>query len=300
MRLAFALTLAAIAAAPASALAQREPPAGGGGDKVYRILTADQMESMLKNFNLEYKKSDSKTAGNYFYDYKKHNFSIRLYFYNGKDLMVDTIFKDMPLEKLNEWNTKAKFSRACLHKDDKGPFTALEFNLDVLGGITEGTVRQFLTVFEDELKAFDKFVGGGGITQPPIPGNEKIITSVSDQMVESILNALNHKFKKGALQNNGGTYWDFKSKGHDLRLYNYNGKDLMIDATFKQMPLDKINKYNLDRKFVRCVSYSNNNNTWTALESNLDCAGGVTESIVRHFITVFDEEVAAFLKAAPN
>ncbi len=302
--MAAAALTAYLALAPEWALAQREgrePTTGrGGSDKIYRSLSTDQMEAMLKSFNVDYKKLESKTKGNYYYDYKKDNYTLRLYFFGGKDLMIDTVFNEQPLTKLNEWNTRAKFSRACQNKDDKGLFTTLEFNLDLLGGVTEGTIKQFMKTFDEEVRAFDKFLGGKGSPGPaPTVTDEKLITEVPAETIEKILDGLNHKYKKTPLPKNAGFAYDFTSKNNKIRLYNW-GKDLMIDANFKKIPLDKINKYNLDRKFIRAVSYRSKDGDYSALESNLDCSGGVSESIIRYFITTFDGEISAYAKYVQN
>lgn len=283
-------------------------PQARAQEQIYRSLTTEQMEEMLRRLNIDFKKVPAKTQGNFYYDYKKNNYSIRLYYYNGKDLMLDALFNAISLEKINEWNQRAKFSRANLQKDDKGPFTVLESNLDLIGGITEGTVRQFLITFDEELKSFSKHVSGGGgagVITPPqkdpvvVGGGEKIITDVPSDLLERVLDGLGHKYKKTAMQNNAGHYYDYTSKNFQVRLYNY-GKDLMIDCVFKEIPIDKVNKYNVDRSFIRCVLYEDKMGKYTALEANMDCVGGVTESIIREFIRVFDEETVAFSKYVNN
>ena len=69
----------------------------------------------------------------------------------------------------------------------------------------------------------------------------------------------------------------------------------MIDCTWNgAAPLAKLNQWNLKRHYVRAVLYDNNGKPYVALESNLDCLGGVSESIIRHFITIFDNDVRDF------
>ena len=68
----------------------------------------------------------------------------------------------------------------------------------------------------------------------------------------------------------------------------------MLEARFAKIPLDKVNQYNLDRKFIRAVAYNTKKGEYTRLEVNLSFAGGVTESILRNFISVFEEDVEAF------
>lgn len=265
-------------------------PVRAQDETVHKQLTSEQMENILKSLNVEYKKVDGGREGTYFYDFTRQNYKLRLHFFGGKDIMLDALFKDFPLDKLNQWNTKAKFSRASLHKDDKGPFTAVESNLDILGGVTQGTIEQFFKSFDQEVRAFDTFIGGS-----PSPGkDEKIVTNVSDELIEKLLGSLNLKYKK--VQGKGVTAFDFEANRHALRLSNFGGKDLMIDARFKVIPLEKINKYNIDNKFIRAVYYKTDKGEHVALESNLDCVGGVSESIIRYFINEFNGDVKKFAK----
>ena len=257
-------------------------------EKVFKLLPAEQAEALLTSLKIDFKKKPAAKEGVVYYDYQRGSHSVRLYWYGGKDLMLDVVFGKMSLEQVNAWNVRAKFSRACLHKDAKGEFVALEANLDILGGVTEGTVKQFLSTFDEEVKSFAKFVGASA-------GDETIYTRVTGDRVEAILKALNLDFKKTEVKG-GVLAYDFESNKHRLRLVSFGGDDLMIDAHFKKLPLDDVNQYNLKRKFIRCVAYNLNNTEYTALEANLDCAGGVSDGIVRHFIRAFEAEVQEFSK----
>ena len=84
------------------------------------------------------------------------------------------------------------------------------------------------------------------------------------------------------------------ANNHRLRLTNFGGTDLMIDAQFKNLALETVNDYNLKRKFIRAVAYDIRGTEFTSLETNLDCAGGVSDSIVRYFIRAFSDEVKQF------
>jgi hypothetical protein len=271
-------------------------PTAHAQEKVFKSLTADQMEQILRGMSLDYKKVPSRTEGVFYYDFTQNKKSLRLHFFQGKDLMLDVLFKDFTLETLNQWNTKAKFSRAALHKDDKGPYTALESNLDVLGGITEGTIQQFFKVFYTEIQDFEKFVG---ISTPVAPvvqkGDDRILPNLTPEKVEAIFKNLNLAFKKQPLKGQNSFFYDYESKNFKVRLYFYNGRDLMLDAVFKKLPLEKVNQYNFDRKFIRTVLYTNNDGSeYTSLECNMDCTAGVSENMVQHFLVTFDEEIQAF------
>jgi len=256
-------------------------------DKIFKLFTTEQTEAFLQSLKIDFKKTPAKKDGILYYDFQRGGRSMRLYWYEGKDLMLDVVFGKMTLEQINAWNVRAKFSRACLHRDDKGEFVALEANLDILGGVSEGAVRQFFNVFEEEIKAFAKFLGSA-------PLDDDIYTKVTKEKLESILKALNIDFKKVEVK--GSIVFEFESNKHKLKLFNFSGDDLMIDAHFKKLPLADVNQYNLNRKFIRCVAYNINGSEYTSLESNLDCVGGVSDSIVRNFIRSFDDEVKEFSK----
>jgi hypothetical protein len=286
--------LAAVALLPA-----RAPAQGFGDDRVYRFLTTDQLEDFLSSYQIQFKKTENFTLrGVYYYDFKRDNFNVRLTYFDGKDLMIDNMFsKAVSLDKVNEWNKKAKFSRASSHKDNVGEFVMLEYNLDVLGGITKGTIRQMITQFDQECKNFERFLGTGGAVNPNPPpvvgGNEKVLKPVTTATLEQILKNLNVQFQRRNDANNT-TMYDFDMDGVKLRLYTYNGQDLMIDAVFRKVNLAALNKYNVDRKFVRAVAYNNMGNEYTSLEANLDCMAGVTEGMIRHFITAFVQDAKHF------
>lgn len=267
--------------------------AQGGDERIYRALTTDQLEEMLSAEKLTFKKTENAAnRGTWFYDFKRGAFNLRLTYFDGKDLMIDNFFaRAVPLDRVNDWNKKAKFSRASLHRDKDGEFLMLEFNLDLLGGITRGTVKQFITHFEQECGNFDRFIGTGAANPIPVAG-DKIHAQVNAAVVEQVLKNLKAEFKKqgGA---NGDTY-DFKLDGVSVRLTNFNGKDLMIDAVFPKAGLTPLNKYNIDRKFVRAVYYNVKGNEYTALESNLDCVAGVTDEMIRYFITNFVADARHF------
>ncbi|MCI0684836.1 MAG: YbjN domain-containing protein [Gemmataceae bacterium] len=262
------------------------PGARAQDDKVFKQLTAAETEAILQALKIDFKKTPAKKEGIVYYDFQRGGHKMRLYWYNGKDLMLDAVFPGMSLDRVNQWNVRAKFSRACLHRDAKGEFTALESNLDLAGGATEGAVRHFFKVFDDEVKLFAKVAGGGG--------DDALYTRVASDKLEAILKSLSIDYRK--TQGKGAAAYEFESNNFKLRLVNFGGEDLMIDAQFKKLKLDDVNQYNLNRKFIRCVAYNVGGREYTSLESNLDCVGGVTDSIVRNFIRAFDIEVAEFAK----
>src|SRR5262245_8842512 len=188
-------------------------------DKIFKLFTTEQTEAFLQSLKIDFKKTPAKKDGILYYDFQRGGRSMRLYWYEGKDLMLDVVFGKMTLEQINAWNVRAKFSRACLHRDDKGEFVALEANLDILGGVSEGAVRQFFNVFEEEIKAFAKFLGSA-------PLDDDIYTKVTNEKLESILKGLNIDFKKVEVK--GSVVFEFESNKHKLKLFNFSGDDLMI------------------------------------------------------------------------
>lgn len=255
--------------------------------KVYSSLTADQMESILKGLNIQARKSESKQqAGTVYFDFLRGRFNCRLHFYNGKDLMLDTVFPDQPLDAINNWNVRAKFSRVARHKDEKAFYTVLESNLDLVGGVTEGAIKQFFKTFEDDVLTFHSIVGSE---------EQKPSATVAQDKTETLLKGLNLEYKKGQVKGKDDAfYYDFQSMEFKIRLTNYGGKELMLDAVFKKAPLERINDYNFQRKFIRAVLYNQQGQEYTSLETNLDCTPGVTDNMVRHFILTFDDEVKSF------
>jgi hypothetical protein len=135
------------------------PQAVRAQEKVYRNVSSEKLESILKGMDQDYKKTPGKKDGIFLYDYERNNYKIRLHNYEGKDLWVDAIFNDKTtLEEVNGWNVRAKFSRAVLVKAGDKENIYLESQLDCVGGVTEGMVRQFITRFDGEIREFVKYL----------------------------------------------------------------------------------------------------------------------------------------------
>ena len=80
---------------------------------------------------------------------------MRLYYLDGKQLMVDTLFPALSLEKLNDWNLGSNLCRAALGKDEMGgAFTVIGSQLNLRGGVTDGAIREFMYTFIDEVAQF--------------------------------------------------------------------------------------------------------------------------------------------------
>jgi hypothetical protein len=137
------------------------PTPGGGQERkelVYRNVSSDFLEKVLRDMNIRYKKTDGKTAGTYFYDYERNNYKIRLGNHGGKDLWIDALFPRATLDRINQWNVRAKFSRAVLAREGDVETSLVEAQLDCLGGVTEGIIRQFINRFDTEVRDYDRFL----------------------------------------------------------------------------------------------------------------------------------------------
>jgi hypothetical protein len=285
------LTCVALLLSPAAGRSQPE-------DKVYRTVPPAVLEDILQDLNVRFKKTSGKEAGTYFYDYERNNYKIRLHTFAGRDLMLDAIFGSTTVDRINQWNIRAKFSRGVLYPGNGKPYASVESNLDCVGGVTLGAIKQFIRRFDGEVRDFDNLLASGGGTgaAPAGPQTETVFTNVSGNLLETILRGLNISYNKTA-DNNGRTSYDYDRNNFRIRLINFGGGDLMLSGQFRKATLEEVNNYNLKSKFVRAVLYpGNNGQQYTALEANLDCGGGVTENILRDFITTFDIEMKEFNK----
>src|SRR5437867_830976 len=110
------------------------PGAPAQEDKVFRALTPEATEKVLQDLKIEFKKTSSKKGDEHYYDFLRGTYRVRLTHFSAEDIMLDCVFRGMPLEKVNQWNTLTKISRATWQKDQTGEFTILEYGLDLAGG----------------------------------------------------------------------------------------------------------------------------------------------------------------------
>ena len=255
-------------------------------DKVFRSLTPEATEKLLQEFKIEFKKTSSKKGDEHYYDFMREGFRVRLSYFSPQEMMLDCVFRGLSIEKVNAWNASTRLSRATFHKDVSGDFTILEYGLDISGGATAGTMKQFVVRFDEELKKYDKLVNIS-------VAEDAILPQVTDDKLENIFKTQGVNYTKKA-NNAGVMMFDFELNGHKLRLYNFGGKDLMIDVHFRKISLAEANRYNLNRKFVRVVNYKGKDVEYTALECNLDCEAGVSEGMIRHWMLSFGEDARHF------
>ena len=133
--------------------------AGQSSEIVYRNVSSEKLESVLKELDITAHKSAGKKDGIFTYDFELKGTKVRLYNYKGDDLWIESDFTDKAtLEDVNRWNMRAKFSRAVLVKESVTATVSLESQVDCTLGITEGMMRQFVRRFEGETQSFVKFL----------------------------------------------------------------------------------------------------------------------------------------------
>lgn len=127
---------------------------------------------------------------------------------------------------------------------------------------------------------------GGGAQDP------EVYREVKPERLEKILAGLNIKYEKKDGTKPGVVYYDFKRGDQKVRLHNYNGADLWIDSLFNdKATLATVNGWNVKAKFSRAVLLKDGE---VSLENQIDCLGGVTDAIIRQFISRFDGEIKGF------
>lgn len=131
----------------------------------------------------------------------------------------------------------------------------------------------------------------------------KVLTSITDETVDKILQGLEIKFQKAERKEKDtfSTQYDFKRGEQAFRFFNYGGNDLWIECHFdKAMKLEDINRWNAEAKFSRAVLLEQKDKSIISLESQLDCLGGVTEAMIKQFVNRFEEEAKKFTKPSPK
>jgi len=126
---------------------------------------------------------------------------------------------------------------------------------------------------------------------------DKVYRSVPDDAIEKVLKGMDLNFRKSIDPKDMHAYYDFLRDGFDIRLHNYNGKDLWIDCIFNDKAnLDTTNKWNVRAKFSRAVLLKGADRDSISLESQLDCISGTTEGIVRQYVQRFMLECRDYSK----
>lgn len=125
----------------------------------------------------------------------------------------------------------------------------------------------------------------------------QIYRNVAPERLEAVLKSLDIKFVKAAGKAEGVHLYDFERNQFKIRLHNYGGKDLWIDAHFTDgLTAQEVNAWNVKAKFSRAVLLKSNEKPMVSLECQLDCTGGTNDAIVKQFVRRFDGELAQFVK----
>ncbi|MFO0967363.1 MAG: YbjN domain-containing protein [Gemmataceae bacterium] len=122
----------------------------------------------------------------------------------------------------------------------------------------------------------------------------KLAPRASGDVLEGVLKDLDLTFKKET-DKGGAQGYVFQRGDTRIRLLNYNGEDLWIEAVFdKPLTLAQANQWNVQAKYTRCVLLDNDGKATVSLEMQLDCIKGVTPGMIRQFLIHFGGELREF------
>jgi Putative bacterial sensory transduction regulator len=128
-------------------------------ERVFRSLQPKQIEDVFNDLNIKFVKSQPpKLTEDWDFDYEHKGLKIRLTLSKGKTLWVSASFGRSSLERINQWNINAKFSRAVLDRNSDQESSIIEWQLDVPGGVTDNMIRQFIQRFGEEVFNFAAFL----------------------------------------------------------------------------------------------------------------------------------------------
>jgi hypothetical protein len=124
---------------------------------------------------------------------------------------------------------------------------------------------------------------------------QQVYKNISSAKLEQILTDLGITYKKSNGNREGIHFYDYTRNNFKIRLHNYDGKDLWIDALWSDpLTMEDCNRWNVKAKFSRAVLLNQNGKNTVSLENQFDVLGGCTDPFVRQFITRFDTEVGNF------
>jgi len=126
----------------------------------------------------------------------------------------------------------------------------------------------------------------------------KVYRTVTNEGIEKILQSIEVKYQKEERKNKDAVImlFDFKRGDQSFRLFNYQS-DLWIECTVeRKVKPEDVNRWNADAKFSRLVVIEEKGKTILSLESQLDCAGGVTDAMIKHYVNRFEDEAKKFAK----
>jgi hypothetical protein len=140
-------------------IATSQPGHAQSKERIYRELDSDQIAGVLKDLGVKYKMTQpAKTDKVYDFEFERNSYNIRMKLSQGKLVGLAAFFPKAKIEKINEWNQKAKFSRAVLNTVDGRDYAVIDSHLNAGGGVTVNMLRQFVRRFDDEVARFDNFL----------------------------------------------------------------------------------------------------------------------------------------------
>jgi hypothetical protein len=113
-------------------------------------------------------------------------------------------------------------------------------------------------------------------------------------MVEKALTDLNIRFEKKEGKGPNVYFYNYERNSYKIRLGNHGGKFLWQSAAFPRTSLEQINAWNVRAKFSRAVLNRDGNQEAAVIETQFDCAGGITAGMLRQFLLRFEGEVRDF------
>lgn len=122
-----------------------------------------------------------------------------------------------------------------------------------------------------------------------------VYQTVTSDKLDTILKDLGVTYQKEAGKKENIFIYCFERRGHKIRLYNYGGADLWIEANFtEKATLAVVNRWNMRAKFSRAVLVKKGTRPTISLEGQIDCSLGITDGMVRQFVERFDVEIGSF------
>jgi len=126
-------------------------------EAIYTQVSNEKIEKMLADLKIAFTKTDGNNQTTYSYT-TVNNQAVRLVNFAGKDIMLTSSYRKISLENCNKFNYDNKFVRVVEYTDNKGDYTDMEMNLDISGGVNDTIVRNFIVFYEDNVRAFTKYL----------------------------------------------------------------------------------------------------------------------------------------------
>jgi hypothetical protein len=123
---------------------------------------------------------------------------------------------------------------------------------------------------------------------------EVIHRSLTPEQTEEILKKFEFNYKRLPEAVKEVSVFELTLGKLKVRLSNFLGKDVMIEAAFPKVPLEQINLWNVQTKFTRASMQRGDKDEFVNLEYNLDLTGGITEGAFKSMIVNFEAELGRY------